>query len=276
VPAEACAVAVGHLCRVAGRQAGELKAAPSADTVMTAVTVCLIFDRAAAPSLGVTVGPGWARVTVTSANPAPGWGAVLPPSFRTVINMLVAAAVTVPVSMPHLSLGGIDAPVPGSDADRDTRDSVQTAWGVAAREVAARLARELALEAELPGAGFSGFAAGQESPSEEPEPAETVAAGPAENAVAAALAPLRLAPNPGSREGRGAPSRARAARAETELVDSMVATIKSYMKTYGAAPDFGSPSSREKAYNYIRSTAAQPTASPAVLEKVRQRLAGRQ
>jgi hypothetical protein len=60
------------------------------------------------------------------------------------------------------------------------------------------------------------------------------------------------------------------------LVTQMVGTVAAHVSQYGSAPDFASarPSDREKAYNYIRSTTAKPQASGEVVEEVRRHLAG--
>lgn len=65
--------------------------------------------------------------------------------------------------------------------------------------------------------------------------------------------------------------------AHEALVTQMVGTVAAHVRQYGSAPDFASarPSDREKAYNYIRSTTAKPQASGEVVEDVRRHLAGR-
>jgi hypothetical protein len=64
--------------------------------------------------------------------------------------------------------------------------------------------------------------------------------------------------------------------AHEALVTQMVGTVAAHVSQYGSAPDFASarPSDREKAYNYIRSTTAKPQASGEVVEEVRRQLAG--
>jgi hypothetical protein len=65
--------------------------------------------------------------------------------------------------------------------------------------------------------------------------------------------------------------------AHEALVTQMVGTVAAHVSQYGSAPDFASarPSDREKSYNYIRSTTAKPQASGEVVEEVRRHLAGR-
>lgn len=65
--------------------------------------------------------------------------------------------------------------------------------------------------------------------------------------------------------------------AHEALVTQMVGTVAAHVSQYGSAPDFASarPSDREKAYNYIRSTTAKPQASGEVVEEVRRHLAAR-
>lgn len=245
---------------------------------MTDITLRVICDRAAAASFGLIFGAGWARVLVTVPPPAD-WHATVSPFLRTAKVVLDSLGV-IPALPPRPRVF-----IEGPDAPTDTADSygiVFRAWVVVLRGETAQTG-----DPPVPGPQPPAHAAGQAPlfgalPTAQPQPQPQSQPQPPPQQPAANTPPPGL-PAQSGRGGSGVRLQAAAAAADADrraapnerLVVKMVETVKTYIKEYGAAPDFHStkPSAREKAYNYIRSTSANQGASDAVVEEVRRRLA---
>jgi hypothetical protein len=205
--------------------------------IMATVTLRLICDRAAAASFSVMAGDGWFRVAITV------------PAFDSRTGPLVAKAKATLVFLggahpPRVVIDGPDAPDDTENVGRFIADT-WAAW-------------ECPAEAAMTPVGAGAASAARPL------------FGATEPAARPHFGATEPAPRPNFNATEPAPM-----RGADGLVEKMVETLRTYVGQFGAAPDFaaGRPKDRMKAYNYIRATAAAPTAPDAVVEEVRRRLA---
>ena len=212
---------------------------------METVSLTVCCDNSATCHVTVSVGTGWARVAVHA--PPAVIGERLAFDIPRAAAMLVAAGMAAWPAAVTFTVSGPDAP-PDPAALRHEASRV---WG--------------GLEASRL------WGASPEPRSGPPSPAS--AARPALAPIPADVARPALAPI----SADVAPISAGVARPAISepLVSHMVSTVAAYVRQYGAAPDFATtrPSVRERVYNYIRSTTANPQASNEVVEEVRLRIA---
>ena len=234
----------------------------------TVVSLQVTYDRAVAPQSSLTFGAGWARARLHTP-PLPDWKPGGESAVETLMQLLSlqiqlrGESTKLSTLDSSVCLDGFDCPV--GDGHAALLAQIRETWRATAASAEARRAQRGPIapaSPQLPGSAPPARWSLEPGPAILAAPPD--ARGPSYTPPVAAprvllqSAPPAVGQSPNDR-----------------LVETMVRTIRQYRATYGAAPNFSDnkASVREKAYNYIRSTAAQPTASEQVVEAVRRRLA---
>lgn len=216
---------------------------------MVEIGLRIVCDHASAPSFGVTLGSGWARITVTTP-PVADWAGYLAPLFSAVRMMLA------PFALPGLERARliVDGPDAHGLYSPEAHVTILHTWLVA-------IGAAPPSAASAPPDGSSTNSVAGAPPRSAPAPA---AAAPVQSPPT-----IVVPPGAGPRAAAPAPDR------RTELVLELARVVRTHAAAHGAAPNFHSRlhTDHQKARNYIQSVTQTAATDSGLLEEVRAKLA---